>query len=140
MQDKAIGPGRGTSTWTAAKKKRETRCFQLLGFLFLFAKPLCARDDPREATQMLTPPPHACTHPRAHRRWWPPDTSRCSRHRAFLLALPAPFPLAGKRERGGTLFDCWLNCCLYDNDFFPRSLSLSLFFHSHANVHCFPFC
>lgn len=126
MQDKAIGPVRGTSTWTAAKTRRETRCFQLLGFLFLFAKPLRARDDPGEVAQPLTPPPHACTHPRAHRRWRPPNASCCNRHRAVLLVPPAPFPpLEG--ERGGSPFRLLLNCCLYDNDFFPRSLSLSLF-------------
>lgn len=126
MQDKAIGPGRGTSTWTAAKKERETRCFQLLGFLFLFAKPLRACDDPREVTQLLTPPPpHACTHPRAHRRWWPPYASSAAIDTEPSCSFRLPPPLKG--ERAGNPFRLLLNCCLYDNDFFlTRSLSLSL--------------
>lgn len=37
-------------------------------------------------------------------------------------------------ERGGNPFRLLLNCCLYDNDFFPHSLSLS--FHIHANLRC----
>lgn len=127
MQDKAIGPGRGTSTWTAAKKKkkeRETRCFQLLGFLFLFAKPLRARDDPREVTQLLTPPPpRACTHPRAHRWWWPPYTSSAAIDTEPSCSFRLPPPVKG--ERGGNPLRLLLNCCLYDNDFFlTRSLSL----------------
>lgn len=125
MQDKAIGPVRGTSTWTAAKTRRETRCFQLLGFLFLFAKPLRARDDPGEVAQPLTPPPHACTHPRAHRRWRPPNASCCNRHRAVLLVPPAPFPPAGRRERRESFSTVAKLLFVWQRLF--SSLSLSLF-------------
>lgn len=138
MQDKAIGPVRGTSTWTAAKTRRETRCFQLLGFLFLFAKPLRARDDPGEVAQPLTPPPHACTHPRAHRRWRPPNASCCNRHRAVLLVPPAPFPPAGRRERRGSFSTVAKLLFVWQRLFSSLSLSLSL--HIHANVRCLPFC
>lgn len=128
MQDKAIGPVRGTSTWTAAKTRRETRCFQLLGFLFLFAKPLRARDDPGEVAQPLTPPPHACTHPRAHRRWRPPNASCCNRHRAVLLVPPAPFPPAGRRERRESFSTVAKLLFVWQRLF--SSLSLSLSSHS----------